>query len=199
MRLVFVLTLLAIFAVGSIIQKAESSPPGLPSKLIEEMAAVPKKLESIESRVGLFEDAKLDQDQEIDELRSKVARLEAKLAELTKPKAEVLPVPKPVVKPEPTKASVSNGTYSQPDGYKSQWTYPGDIATHVSTVHGISTAGKTKEQLEREHDAAHNATRSSPVVMSQPIVRYAPQSNCPNGQCPTKPSTKQTWSLFRRR
>jgi len=159
--------------------------------LIKEQLAEIESIEALHARILLVEESDKEQYKEIDELKNKVATLEAKLADLSKPKAAPVVTPKAPV--------VSNGTHSQPDGYKSQWTYPGDIATHVSTVHGISTAGKTKEQLEREHDAAHNAIRSSPVVMSQPIVRYAPQSNCPNGQCPTKPSTTKTWSVVRRR
>jgi hypothetical protein len=86
------------------------------------------------------------------------------------------------------------GTYSQPDGYTSRMTYPGDIAVHLPMEHGISTAGMTKEDAERAHDAAHlrspNVSVSSrSVIVNTPmvqrsVVRSTVRSDCPNGNCP---------------
>lgn len=71
----------------------------------------------------------------------------------------------------------------------SQWTYPGDIRSHLmSSNHNFTSsqlAGKSKDEMEAMHDAAHNATR-----VSVPQVQYQPMqstSSCPGGVCPTQP------------
>lgn len=169
-----------------------------PAMLKEQLAEV-ESLEALHARLLLVEASDKEQYKEIDELRNKVDAITASVAELSKPVAKVEPVkPAPVVKVETPRVSVAVGGYSQPDGYKSQWTYPGDIATHVSTVHGISAAGKSKEQLEKEHDAAHNATRvavsTRSVVVATPYVQRSVTrsvtSNCPGGVCPTRTSVQ---------
>lgn len=241
----FVIVCIVVFLLAVAFKPSQASVPAkqaeLPPKLIEEMAALPKKLEIIESRISLVESAKADQDETIDEVKKKaddavltndmqeqsiknltefVNKIQRSVEELENrahkvegalganyqvkviepAKAPAVSKPASVVKQ--SGSVVSNGTYSQADGYRSQWTYPGDIASHVATVHGISTAGKTKEQLEREHDAAHNGTRVTYAVPAvvRSTVRYQPQvrSNCPGGNCPTGPSV-QRWSVFRRR
>ena len=54
------------------------------------------------------------------------------------------------------------------------WTWPGDLATHLRTVHGVNT------------------TRASQTT-SQPAVRVQ-QSACPGGRCPTPTNRRR---LFR--
>jgi hypothetical protein len=196
MRALLVLVLVAIFAVGLIIQQAESGQPSLPPKLVEQMEALPAKLKAMEQEIAMGVAVNKAQYEEIDVINDKIAKLEALI---TKPKATPVVTPKApevvVTKTQPK--LLQNGTHSQPDGYRSQWSYPGDIVTHVSTVHGISTAGKSKEQLEREHDAAHNAVVTRSVVVQRPqVVR----SNCPGGVCPTQPTKTRGWQpLLRRR
>jgi hypothetical protein len=194
MRALLVLVLVAIFAVGSIIQQAESGQPSLPPKLVEQMEALPAKLKAMEQEIAMGVAVNKAQYEEIDVINDKIAKLESLIV---KPKA-IEPAKTPEVVVTKTQPNLlQNGTYSQTDGYRSQWTYPGDIVTHVSTVHGISVAGKSKEQLEREHDAAHNAVVTRSVVVQRPqVVR----SNCPGGVCPTQPTKTRGWQpLIRRR
>jgi hypothetical protein len=196
MKVLLVLVLVAIFAVGSIIQQAESGQPTLPPKLVEQMEALPAKLKAMEQEIAMGVAVNKAQYEEIDVINAKIDKLQALIV---KPKVAPVVTPKApdvvVTKTQPK--LLQNGTHSQPDGYKSQWTYPGDIVTHVSTVHGISTEGKSKEQLEREHDAAHNAVVTRSVVVQRPqVVR----SNCPGGVCPTQPTKTRGWQpLLRRR
>jgi hypothetical protein len=211
MKLIFSVILAVILAVALRPASAEQSQqPSLPSKLIEQMAELPAKLQQIDDSIALMQTIDGYHNEEIDKVNAKVDALEVKFAELSKPKVvEVAkPVPvAPVVKVETPRVSVAVGGYSQPDGYKSQWTYPGDIATHVNTVHGISVAGKSKEQLEREHDAAHNGSRVSvatqSVVVSRPLVQRSVtrtvSSNCPGGVCPSPSVSVRVWRPFWRR
>jgi hypothetical protein len=160
------------------------------------MEALPAKLKAMEQEIAMGVAVNKAQYEEIDVINAKIDKLQALIV---KPKVAPVVTPKTqevvVTKTQPK--LLQNGTHSQPDGYKSQWTYPGDIATHVSTVHGISVAGKSKEQLEREHDAAHNAVVTRSVVVQRPqVVR----SNCPGGVCPTQPTKTRGWQpLIRRR
>jgi hypothetical protein len=209
---------------GSPMQVEAKSTIEDPALVAEQQAEI-ESLEALHARILLVEESDKEQYKQIDELQNKVASLEAKVSdfvtkstqnslqnkpvvEAPKPKVEqVLPKSSPaVVKAGPvvsTSGPVTNGTYYQADAYRSQWTYPGDIASHAATVHGISTAGKTKEQLEREHDMAHNGTRVTyapvPAVVRS-TVRYAPQtrSNCPGGVCPTQPTVRWNGILRRR-
>jgi hypothetical protein len=196
MKVLLVLVLVAIFAVGLIIQQAESGQTSLPPKLVEQMEALPAKLKAMEQEIAMGVAVNKAQYEEIDVINAKIDKLQALIV---KPKVAPVVTPKTpevvVTKTQPK--LLQNGTHSQPDGYRSQWTYPGDIVTHVSTVHGIPTAGKSKEQLEREHDAAHNAVVTRSVVVQRPqVVR----SNCPGGVCPTQPTKTRGWQpLIRRR
>jgi hypothetical protein len=221
---IIVVILLAI-AMRPVEAQVPTKQAELPPKLIEQMAALPAKLQEIDQSIKMGEAVDKSQYEEMDRLTDKIEKLEAKVSDLVtkstqnslqnkpvveapKPKVEqVLPKPSPVVtKSAPVVSNsgpVTNGTYYQADGYRSQWTYPGDIASHAASVHGISTAGKTKEQLEREHDMAHNGTRVTyapvPAVVRS-TVRYAPQtrSNCPGGVCPTQPAVRWNGILRRR-
>jgi hypothetical protein len=160
------------------------------------MEALPAKLKAMEQEIAMGVAVNKAQYEEIDVINAKIDKLQALIV---KPKVAPVVTPKApdvvVTKTQPN--LLQNGTHSQPDGYKSQWSYPGDIVKHVSTVHGISTAGKSKEQLEREHDAAHNAVVTRSVVVQRPqVVR----SNCPGGVCPTQPTKTRGWQpLIRRR
>lgn len=223
---IIVVILLAI-AMRPVEAQVPAKQAELPQKLVEQMAALPAKLQEIDQSIKMGEAVDKSQYEEMDRLTDKIEKLEAKVSDLVtkstqnslqnktvaeapKPKVEqVLPKPSPVVvKSGPvvsTSGPVTNGTYHQADAYRSQWTYPGDIASHAATVHGISTAGKTKEQLEREHDAAHNGTRvySSYVPVSsssvtRSVTRSQVRSNCPGGVCPTGPSSVR-WTPFIRR
>lgn len=80
----------------------------------------------------------------------------------------------------PTPAST--GYY---DG-SSQWTYPGDIASHLTSdpnhmVPASQLAGKSKDELEAMHDQLHNQMQYGGQVM---------QSGCPGGVCP-QPTTRR--------
>ncbi len=77
----------------------------------------------------------------------------------------------------PRRRAIQTGYY---DG-RSQWTYPGDIASHLmGGNHGVSRprlAGMSKREMESLHDALHNGTKRRLVT---PQVR----NNCPGGYCP---------------
>jgi hypothetical protein len=107
---------------------------------------------------------------------TKVSVIDGKWAYHTKPKSVSVSVSTPA-------ASVS-GYY---DG-TSQWTYPGDIRSHLATSHGTTAAaGMSKDQMESLHDSLHNATRYAPAPRQFVMPRV--QSNCPGGVCPTQPRT----------
>lgn len=61
--------------------------------------------------------------------------------------------------------------------YRARWTHPGTIESHMANDHGISVAGKTREQLLAEHDAIHDVigpvsrTATSPVIRTSPVVQ----------------------------
>jgi hypothetical protein len=188
--------IVVILVIAALRPASAESPSQLPQKLVEQMEALPSKLRQIEQSIQMGVAVNKAQYEEIDVINDKIAKLESLI---TKPKATPVVTPKApdVVVTKTQSKLLQNGTHSQPDGYKSQWTYPGDIVTHVSTVHGISVAGKSKEQLEREHDAVHNAVVARSVVVQRPqVVR----SNCPGGVCPTQPTKTRGWQpLLRRR
>ena len=75
----------------------------------------------------------------------------------------------------------------------SQWTYPGDIASHLQgSNHGVSASqlsGMSKDQMEALHDSLHNSTRSSGQAVT------VQSSSCPGGVCP-QPTTRSR-GLFR--
>jgi len=107
---------------------------------------------------------------------TKVEILNGKWAYFTQPKSISVSVATPSV-------SVS-GYY---DG-TSQWTYPGDIRSHLASSHGTTaTAGMSKDQMESLHDSLHNGTRQ----VAQPV--RVQQSNCPGGVCPQPRRTLFRW------
>lgn len=98
-------------------------------------------------------------------------------------------IPKPVVQAVQSAPTVARGS-SVKSSYSARWTYPtATIEEHMAGDHGVSTAGKTTEQLLAEHDAIHDSigpvhsTRSSSVTRSR-----ATYSSCPGGVCPTPQS-----------
>ena len=112
---------------------------------------------------------------------TKVEIVNGKWAYFTQPKSVSVSVSTPTVS-TPT-VSVS-GYY---DG-TSQWTYPGDIRSHLATSHGTTaTAGMSKNQMESLHDSLHNGTRQ----VAQPV--RVQQSNCPGGVCPQPRRTLFRW------
>lgn len=44
------------------------------------------------------------------------------------------------------------------------WSYPGDLASHLQSTHGVSTAGLSRKQLLDLHDYLHES--NSPVIRS---------------------------------
>jgi hypothetical protein len=186
--------IVVILVIAALRPASAESPSQLPPKLVEQMEALPAKLKAMEQEIAMGVAVNKAQYEEIDVINDKIDKLQALIV---KPKAIETAKAQDVVVIKTQPNLLQNGTYSQPDGYRSQWTYPGDIVTHVSTVHGISVAGKSKEQLEREHDAAHNAVVTRSVVVQRPqVVR----SNCPGGVCPTQPTKTRGWQpLLRRR
>ena len=65
----------------------------------------------------------------------------------------------------------------------SQWTYSGDIASHLANGHGVSnTTRMTKDEMEAVHDSLHNKTR---IVSRSRTTARSTQSSCPNGVCPS--------------
>jgi hypothetical protein len=36
-----------------------------------------------------------------------------------------------------------------------RWTYPGDLNSHLTQTHGVSTAGLSREQMLNLHDSIH--------------------------------------------
>ena len=82
--------------------------------------------------------------------------------------------------PQPMSTGYYDGT--------SQWTYPNDIASHLSgSSHGVSASelsGMTKDEMEAMHDYLHNTESGvSSVQMS---------SSCPGGVCP-QPTRRSVW------
>lgn len=59
-----------------------------------------------------------------------------------------------------------------------QWTWPGDLETHLRTTHGVSTTKTTTPK---------------------PTVRTVQQSACPNGRCPTVNRGSRWFGFGRRR
>ena len=107
---------------------------------------------------------------------TKVEIVNGKWAYFTQPKSISVSVSTPV--------NYSSGYY---DG-TSQWTYPGDIRSHLASSHGTTaTAGMTKNQMESLHDSLHNGTRQ----VAQPV--RVQQSNCPGGVCPQPRRTLFRW------
>jgi hypothetical protein len=93
-----------------------------------------------------------------------------------------------------------------PANYTPRWTHPSTIEDHMVSTHGVSTVGKTKAQLYAEHDALHDAERSSrsrQTVAVSSVVRSS-SSSCPGGVCPVPSRTTRTaapvrmFRLFRR-
>jgi hypothetical protein len=73
--------------------------------------------------------------------------------------------------------------------YTPRWTHPSTIEDHMVSHHGVSTVGKTREQLYAEHDAIHDAERSRSVSVTTSRQSY---SSCPGGVCPVPSRTTRT-------
>lgn len=104
-----------------------------------------------------------------------------------------------------TKPSTKNQELRTSEAYTPRWTHPSTIEDHMVSTHGVSTVGKTRAQLYAEHDALHDAERSSrsrQTLEISSVVRSS--SSCPGGVCPVPSRTTRTaapvrmFRLFRR-
>ena len=66
------------------------------------------------------------------------------------------------------------------------WTWPGDLAQHVSTTHGVDVSGMSFSDLRATHDNIHNGQRGYQAAMPTRRVQYVRRSGsyCPGGNCP---------------
>ena len=66
------------------------------------------------------------------------------------------------------------------------WTWPGDLATHLSTTHGVDVSGMSFSDLKATHDNLHNGQRGFQAAMPTRRVQYVRRSGsyCPGGNCP---------------
>lgn len=109
----------------------------------------------------------------IDEIKSGAEEI-GTAVEATKPIKLTLPKPAVTSATKMTHAEMVV-THNRLHG-GGQWTWPGDLETHLRTAHGVGTI----------------QTAAQPVRYTQRAVY---QSSCPNGRCPT--TTRRTF--FRRR
>lgn len=152
-------------------------------------------------------DAIADQNESIE---NKLRELELRVSKLEKLQTQ------PVASAKVDQATVGSGsassrpvvsnTVSAPVvvSSSSHWTYPGDIASHLSTTHGQDVSGLTTEQQLTLHDDLHEG-RVVARSFSAPIVSsfsrsYSVQrtSSCPGGVCPTNGVQRTGFRLFRR-
>lgn len=61
------------------------------------------------------------------------------------------------------------------------WTWPGDLNTHLETVHSVDTSGFTFEQSRQMHDDLHNGL----VSLYDVGVESCTDGSCPDGSCPS--------------
>lgn len=66
------------------------------------------------------------------------------------------------------------------------WTWPGDLAQHLSTTHGVDVSGMSFTDLRATHDNLHNGQRGYQAAMPTRRVQYVRRSGsyCPGGNCP---------------
>lgn len=66
------------------------------------------------------------------------------------------------------------------------WTWPGDLATHLSTTHGVDVSGMLFSDLKATHDNLHNSQRGYATAIPTRRVQYVRRSGsyCPGGNCP---------------
>lgn len=66
------------------------------------------------------------------------------------------------------------------------WTWPGDLASHLSTTHGVDVSGMSFSDLRATHDNLHNGQRGYQAAMPTRRVQYVRRSvsYCPGGNCP---------------
>ena len=73
------------------------------------------------------------------------------------------------------------------NGYTPHWTWPGNLAQHLRSTHGINTDGMSQDQMEQAHDRSHDGgfrANSAPVQHAFNGVFGRRRGGCPNGMCP---------------
>lgn len=82
------------------------------------------------------------------------------------------PQPKAEVKAEPVKPKAQPlPAVSVTPNYN--WTYPGDLASHLRNAHGVDVVGMASIAMLKVHNAIHNAElakKSAPVAAAENIV-----------------------------
>lgn len=69
---------------------------------------------------------------------------------------------------------------------KPNWTWPGNLATHMASTHGVDVSGMSYSDMRDYHDHLHNSKTGR---------RTTVQSYCPSGNCPTDYRTNKTQSV----
>jgi hypothetical protein len=65
------------------------------------------------------------------------------------------------------------------------WSWPGDLATHLATVHGVETNGKDQANAQNPITNQRYAVRSvSRKIFGIGRVQNLHRRNCPSGSCP---------------
>lgn len=73
------------------------------------------------------------------------------------------------------------------NAYTPHWTWPGNLAQHLRSTHGINPDGMTQDQMEQAHDRSHDGgfrAGSAPVQHAFNGVFGRRRGGCPNGMCP---------------
>lgn len=88
------------------------------------------------------------------------------------------------LEPIPVRRTVVRRSYVGYGSVPSQWTWPGDLASHLSRSHGVNTAGMSASQMAQLHDSLHNGGSrmrySSTVSPRRGIFRTVFRGGCPN-------------------
>ena len=130
----------------------------------------------------------------LDVIESQTASLQRDVAELKQIMLamSVKPQPTAIDAPSPVKP-VAARTQSEVSAEQ-----------HLLSVHGISVSGMSLQEMERIHDDAHGGTgyhfpgmiSLNTAIPVRQTIRYSGSSNCPNGVCPTR--TTSRFRFFRR-
>lgn len=102
----------------------------------------------------------------------------------------------PEATPEPPKPRKAAQAKYGPLGASSpEWTWPGDIYSHLRSTHGVSPEGLSHREAVVLHNRLHNAQAPA---RAQPVYRV--QSSCPGGVCPlpTRVQPRPRTGLFGR-
>jgi hypothetical protein len=55
-----------------------------------------------------------------------------------------------------------------------RWTYPGDLGTHLRSVHGVDVIGMSRSEMLQMHDDLHNSQLAvkAPVAKANVVIQY---------------------------